>query len=426
MRRSLCICFLALSLLCAAYQVYGFFGSDILGAASRAQGYSGITRFTDALSVRNNPALLALPGSGGIGLDFCRPSGLRSLDRFSGALGYRLIPGYGLGIGLSAVISGDSLWRESDFGLSISFAPVSTLAIGCTGRILHLAIEGICGIAQPGVDIGLVYAPLPALRLAAAAYSLSQTRMGIADADRVESVFRAAGAYEPVKGFVLGIGFQLDGFGLSTSFSSEYAISPGLALRASWETAPGIMSLGLGYRHKRLQLDIASRLPLHGGNPEHEITIGWAWERADTFGDLASAPVNINTANEREIASLPGMSARLAERILRERAARKFYSMDALFRVSGFTYKVMQKIGKQIIVDDECGTYIPIKSENGAISHINGYGIRELAARGIPADTARRIVILRSRLRGFSRIEDLLLMPENETNWIPLVLERMP
>jgi hypothetical protein len=380
----------------------------------------------DALSIRNNPALLALPGSGGIGLDFCRPDGVQSLDRISGVMGYRLIPKYGVGLGISTVTSGDSLWRESDFGLSISFAPISSLAVGCTGRILHLAIEKVCRIAQPGVDIGVVYAPLPALRIAGVVYSLTQTRMGVANEDRIGSIFRAAGVYEPVKGFVLGMGFQLDGFGLSPAFSSEYAVFPGLALRASYETAPAIVSLGLGYRHKRVHLDAASRLPLHGGNLEHHVTIGWAWAGEDSFGTLAAAPVNINTASEREIASLPGVNARLAERILRERMVRKLYSLDELYRISGFSYTVMQKIGGQIIIDDDCKTYIPIISQSGAVCHINGYGIRELAARGIAPDTARRIVLLRKRLRGFSRIEDLWLMPENETNWIPLVLENIP
>jgi len=398
---------------------FGSFNYGMLGAASSAQGDSAITRYTDALSARNNPALMALSGAGGISLEFNRPEGLASLDRLSASVVYSLAPRYGFALGLSAVTSGDSIWRESDYGFSVSYAPFSALALGVTGRVLHINIAEIGTRTLPSIDAAFLFCPLPSLRIAGGTYALTQAKIGIEKGDRIESTFRMACVYEALPGLIFGAGAALDSLGLSPSFSSEYTFHSSLALRSSYRTAESALSLGLGYALASYQFDLTAEIPLRGGELSYGCTLAWAWGERDSFGRLGLSPLNINTAHEKEIASLPGVSARLAERIVRERSERKFYSINDLYRISGFSYTVMKKLADRIAVTDDGMRYVPLIGSDGLEYHINGYTIRDLVARGIRADTARRIVLLRKELRGFASVEDLELLPES--NLLPLL-----
>ena len=427
LRRLLFISLLLAAMPVGGIQAFGLFEYGMLGAAGMAQGDAGITRSHDALSMRNNPALMALLGEGGISLEFARPQGLAGLDRASFAAAVSLSRRYGFAIGASVITSGDSVWRESDYGMSLSFEPFSALAFGATGRILHLDIAGLGRLTLPTFDIAFLFRPISALRIAGSAYAVTQARTGLEKGDYVGSTFRMACAYEALPGMILSAGAKLDGLGVSPSFGSEYALHAMFVMRACYETASAALTLGLGFSLRSYQVDISSRMPLAGGGMSHTASLAWSWgSEQDRFGSLNLAPININTAREKEIAALPGVNARLAERIVREREKRSFYFIDDVFRLPGFTRAVMKKIDGQIAVSGDGKMYAVITNAKGAESRINGYGIKELVRLGIRADTARRIVLFRKALRGFARFEDLFLMPESETNWIPLVFGNAP
>jgi hypothetical protein len=423
--------FTASATLFIGVQSFAAFDYGMFGAAGSAQGYSGITRYNDALSMRNNPALMAFEGMGGLSMEFTRPEGIAGLDRMSFAAALTLSRKYGFAIGLSAVMSGDEVWRENDYGMSFSFAPFSGLSLGVTGRVLHLDIAGVGTVTLPTADIAFLFHPLPSLRLAGSVYAVNQPKTGLEKGDYIESTFRMACAYEAFPGITLSGGAQIDSLGLSPSFGSEYALYSFFVVRACYETAPAAFTLGLGFLYDKYNIDFSSRIPLQGGEFTHTMSLAWSWEASgeegrEGFGRLSFAPINVNTAREKDIASLPGVNARLAERIVRERVQRKIYSLDDLFRIPGFTRTVMKKINGQIAVSDDGKGYVTFETDDGTECHINGYGIKELIALGIRADTARRIVLLKKDLRGFLRIEDLYLMPNSETNWIPVVCRGGP
>ncbi|HEY9655699.1 MAG TPA: helix-hairpin-helix domain-containing protein, partial [Crinalium sp.] len=59
-------------------------------------------------------------------------------------------------------------------------------------------------------------------------------------------------------------------------------------------------------------------------------------------------PVNINTATQAELDAIPGVSAKLAARIITARQQRPIKSLDDLDRISGVGPKLLKRLETQV------------------------------------------------------------------------------
>lgn len=80
--------------------------------------------------------------------------------------------------------------------------------------------------------------------------------------------------------------------------------------------------------------------------------VGGAGQLGYTPKPLPSAsPLDLNAATAQQLQTLPGIGAKMAERILAERAKRFFASVDELRRVGGIGPKTLEKLRPFVKVD---------------------------------------------------------------------------
>ncbi len=72
-----------------------------------------------------------------------------------------------------------------------------------------------------------------------------------------------------------------------------------------------------------------------------------------------SSPIDVNRATADELQKLPGIGAKMAQRILDERAKRPFRSLEELRRVSGIGPKTLEKLRPFVTVGDEPSASAP-------------------------------------------------------------------
>ena len=80
--------------------------------------------------------------------------------------------------------------------------------------------------------------------------------------------------------------------------------------------------------------------------------------RASKAAPLPTSPININTANQAQLESLPGVGPKAAQRILEYRKQNgNFKKIEDLMNVKGFGEKTFLKLKPMLTVGEKAGTH---------------------------------------------------------------------
>ena len=76
-----------------------------------------------------------------------------------------------------------------------------------------------------------------------------------------------------------------------------------------------------------------------------------SYEKTDNEKQKLAFPININTANEKELDALPGIGPAIARRIVEYRSSQPFTKMEDIMQVKGIGEKRFAKIKELITVE---------------------------------------------------------------------------
>jgi len=389
-------------------------GTLVDHAGSLARSWTGIASPAGALSVLHNPALI--------------PAGFEYAYGFSGGLvpdveintavtGLVLdFPGnWGIGLGWS--LSSDGLWDEQCFSLGTGVSLFPGFSAGLQARLIRLSIDGYNAWTTLACDLGIRIVPMEGLSLGVAVYAFNQPEFEAGE--HMSTRMRAGLEFPVAASWTIRAGIQADEWGQETALSASWIPVPGLEILTTCEPGTPALALGLSLSAGEFEFALANRLGLASHLLTHALSISISPSREET--QPWKGRVNLNTASLQTLLSLPGMTRRMATRIIRERNERPFASVQDLVRVHGITRRVLLPwMARSSVMESGTNLHL-LTNASGQTSWINGMEIRHLMARGIRADLARRIILLRTSLHGFFDPADLALLPGETTNWIPLV-----
>lgn len=400
--------------LCCASSVDASIGTLQDTGISLSRSWTGIARYHGALSILHNPALSA----SGLSFDHGFSGGIMpEIESSSAATALVFKPAPQLGLGCGWTISSDGVWSEQTLSLSCAWEGIPGLTAGLQARLVILGMENDTLSAIP-CDFGLVLEPVAGVSLGLTILALNQPE--ISPSEYLASSVLTALVFDLASSLTVGAGLRSDTWGLDTAFSCSWKPLTGLALHTSLEPSTPAIAFGCSLRTGDLVLDLASRLALETRLFVHAVSLSFS-PAPEHQHKRSGQRVNINTASLPLLMSLPGMTRRMAGRIISERENRPFAALQDLVRVHGITRRVILPLASRAVVMDAGTNVYLLTNAAGQPSWINGMEIRHLMARGIRADLARRIILLRTSLNGFFDPADLALLPGGETNWIPLV-----
>ena len=99
-----------------------------------------------------------------------------------------------------------------------------------------------------------------------------------------------------------------------------------------------------------LQESVSKNKRASNTNNEHS-KMERAYEKTDNEKQKLAFPININTANEKELDALPGIGPAIAGRIVEYRSSQPFTKIEDIMQVKGIGEKKFAKIKEMITVE---------------------------------------------------------------------------
>jgi comEA protein len=274
------------------------------------------------LSVSFNPACAGLLSGPAVSASASRPFGFKELDRtavaggfsksryaFAGLFSYSGRNGYGEVTAAAATAM--SLAAGTVAGVSLS---------GC-----RIQIEGFGSSAAVSVDAGVIARPLRGLFLAGAVRGLYSSALSFSGMGAVPRTVSCAIGVCPVEGVTVAAGASVHQYtGKEFSVVTNVEPYPGVSLEFSVLSPAVRMSLGfcVAVSPISLQYGYSTHPELPGG---HLVSLSFGeagfkpkpLQYSDASGEDAAAgfPVNINTATEEELVTVPGIGPSRASTI---------------------------------------------------------------------------------------------------------------
>ncbi len=264
------------------------------------------------LSIRHNPASVAMLEKRGVSISASRPFGLRRLDR--GAVAGCLISD-SWACGLMFSYTGDATYSEKSVDAAWSWKLFPGMAAGIGASLGDLHIRGYGDAPGAYVNLSTIWSPMPGIYSTGLVRGVVRSRLGSSgDPAAPRSLEFALGAV-PVKDVVLAVGAAWQEYAgmeyaIHTEFSPARFISLATGLRSSparfWaavEFTVSPFSLQYGYGEH-------SSLP-----PTHSVSVSWGecGCEPETFESGTEAeeenrfPLNVNTATEEQLTAVPGI-----------------------------------------------------------------------------------------------------------------------
>lgn len=375
------------------------------------------------LALAANPALLADGSGWTLAAGALRPDGMPELGQAWTGISCLLSSPERLALAAVVVTSGDEVWRENSLCLGIAGRLFGPVAVGLAARFNTLAIEDMGQASAFALDIGFTVTFDATLRLGFAIDACNEPALGRDPDDRLPAEIAASIIFLPAAGMTLGGSLACDTFGASPAIFAEIEPLAGFFLRAAIETAVPALASGIGIDFSGYGLDYAVRANLNGTSLSHAVAVSWRPDGERSVSGLPVARVDINSASRPALLGLPLLTGRLAERIIREREQRRFCRIEDIVRVKGISYRFLRRNRDRLAVNAAGDACLVLTNRRGQTSRINDFEIRDLVARGLRADAARRVILLRNSLGGFVDATELELVPGCENGWTDKVFD---
>jgi hypothetical protein len=169
---------------------------------------------------------------------------------------------------------GDELYSENTLGLAYSRA-WDNVTLGVKANYMAVAMSEVGVRHCATVELGGMARLLPELTLGFHAVNVTRSRLDQNTGERLPTVLRMGVSYRPVEKIAVNAETEKDILH-PASFRAgvEYEAVRNLRLRTGFVSRPQVVTFGVGFSPKRLQLDYAVRThPVLGLS--HHVSIGW-------------------------------------------------------------------------------------------------------------------------------------------------------
>jgi competence ComEA-like helix-hairpin-helix protein len=320
-----------------------------VGARSLALGGVSIALQHDPEAIFHNPASLADLSAVQVALFYQRPFGIRELSLATGSIAIPLQP-VRLGVGLYTF--GNPLFRQQAVLLGAATPLPWGISTAVSIRYQRTDIEGYGSRGRLGLDIAMLARPTDELDWGFSLRQLNQedaTRGGITPVAEI-----AVGlGYRPSEDlYLIAEVFDEPQFEPDFRFGVELRVANLLTLRAGGGLSPGRFSAGFGLRKLGIGFDYA--FFTHGDlGLTHQFGVVFAAggrresPAENAAKERAQPPVSVelNTATEEELRTLPGIGPTLAGRIVAYRIENgPFQELEELLNVPGIGKETLKRL----------------------------------------------------------------------------------
>lgn len=256
MKKSIIILFI--SLLINRCQANGLLG--VAGGRAVAMGGTSVCE-RSVWALQNNPAGIATLKGWHVGLYYENQWLLKETASKSGGA-VKDVPNIGC-FGASVSQHGWSQFSENQFSITYAadFGPYLQMGIRVDWMLLHLG-ESYPNRSAPGFELGIQSQITERLRLGATLFNPLNTKLKTLNEDALPVVMKIGLSYQFTEDFTGQIEMeknsQLDGMRIGGGL--EYLLFKHFSLRAGVQHHPNIISFGVGYAIKNLQVDIAAQM----------------------------------------------------------------------------------------------------------------------------------------------------------------------
>ncbi|MEW6556366.1 MAG: helix-hairpin-helix domain-containing protein [Elusimicrobiota bacterium] len=372
------------SLIHLTTRLYGAFESRPPGARPLGMSAAFVGLANDTNAVFYNPAGLRLVSAFEFSTTYNQLFAVEGLQYnvFSAVMPVRK---FGIA-GLSFAQFGPSEFKEQTLVVSNAFALSEGLMFGYNlkGNMLKIADYG--SDSSIGLDLGLLARVSENFAIGSAAKNVNEPKIGV---DKIPESFSAGLFLRPLKGVSFGWDIEkIQDQTISLHFGTEFRVFQFLCFRSGIQTNPNRFSFGCGFNRRAVYIDYAYFThPTLAADHIFSLSIKTSLEKeavieykpkekkakkprvsrkrkepaqpaqpvqpAQPLKPALPPKININTASEEELTTLPGIGSIMAKRIVDYRSEKGlFKTIEDLQNVPRMSRRIYLKIEALITVGE--------------------------------------------------------------------------